>query len=205
MTAPDPTANYPAIAAGVYQACTTYDQYLPALSEPVARAWAKVFERYALTAEDLVAAVDKLYAERGNGFRPLPGDIAAAARAIRSERAEREPDEHRDARQAALDTRHRLEPAAPSAPRDGLSDAASAARLEAIRALAAEKAAERAEAEAPAVVGVNPADASCDHCRAAIGAPCVIPGSTQRLTQRRYHPSREEKAKAAHAQKAAAR
>lgn len=96
------TLNHAQIAAAVYQACTTYDQYLPQLSPEVARSWSKVFAYYNLEAEDLLAAVDKVYTENGAGYRPLPADIAKAAREIRKERAEREGWTELEARQDAL-------------------------------------------------------------------------------------------------------
>lgn len=83
------TAEYAVIAAGVYQACNHYDPYLPPLSEDLARAWGKAFERHDLAAELLLAAVDKVYAENGSGFRPLPKDLIDAARAIRKDHDDR--------------------------------------------------------------------------------------------------------------------
>lgn len=97
--------NYAQIAAAVYQACCTYDQYLPALSPEVAKSWGKPFAQYKLSAEDLLDGVDKVYAEHGSGYRPLPYDITMAARAIRRERAERESTEERHEREARLDAR----------------------------------------------------------------------------------------------------
>ena len=93
--------NYPQVAAAVYQVCTTYDQYLPQLSADVARSWAKVFAYYALTAEELIEGVDRLYADQGAGYRPLPADIAKCARALRREHAEREGWAELEARQDA--------------------------------------------------------------------------------------------------------
>jgi hypothetical protein len=78
--------NYSQIAAAVYHACCTYDQYLPALSPDVAMSWGKTFKHYKLSAEELLEGVDKAYQEHGSGYRPLPYDIAMAARAIRRER-----------------------------------------------------------------------------------------------------------------------
>lgn len=78
--------NYSQMAAAVYQACTGYDQYLPQLSEQVAKSWGKTFAHYKLSIEDLMDGVDKVYQEHGSGYRPLPYDIAMAARAIRRDR-----------------------------------------------------------------------------------------------------------------------
>lgn len=80
------TENYPAIAAAVYQACNHFDPYLPPLSEDLARAWGRLFERHRLSTADLLAGVDKVYDEHSSGYRPLPKDIVDAARAIRRER-----------------------------------------------------------------------------------------------------------------------
>lgn len=144
--------NYPQVAAAVYQACTTYDQYLPALSADVAKAWAKTFAVYALSPEDLISGVDAVYAERGLGYRPLPADIAQAARALRRERAERE------------------------------DRAASAARQEALSAKAAEDAealAERKGLPGPVKFKRRPRAAAlnypCPWCKAAVGSKCVVP------------------------------
>lgn len=75
--------NYAQIAAVVYQACNAYDPYLPPLSEELARAWGKQFEKFKLSADLLLRGVDRVYEEHGSGYRPLPKDISDAARAIR--------------------------------------------------------------------------------------------------------------------------
>lgn len=97
--------NYSQIAAAVYQACCTYDQYLPALSPEVAKSWGKPFEQYKLSVADLLKGVDKVYAEHGSGYRPLPYDIVQAARAIRRDRTERESTEEREEREARIDAK----------------------------------------------------------------------------------------------------
>jgi hypothetical protein len=99
------TLNWPQIAAAVYQACTTYDQYLPQLSADVARSWAKTFAYYDLTAATLLAGVDRVYAAHGAGYRPLPADIARAARDIRKDRAERETPSELDARHTGWESK----------------------------------------------------------------------------------------------------
>lgn len=101
--------NYSQIAAAVYQACCTYDQYLPALSPQVATSWGKPFAKYKLSPEDLLDGVDKVYAEHGSGYRPLPFDIAMAARAIRAERTERESTAAREKREDRMDARQTLD------------------------------------------------------------------------------------------------
>ncbi|MCG7592415.1 hypothetical protein [Mycobacterium sp. PSTR-4-N] len=164
--------NYPQIAAAVYQACTTYDQYLPQLSEDVARAWAKTFARFGLTAEQLIRGVDAVYAERGNGYRPLPADIAQAARAIRQDERMREPAAVRDR------------------------------RMEGLAAKAAEDVVALAERKGvPATTttferrGINPASrVKCPWCHAGPGQPCVIPITHKPLRRRQFHDARIEAA-----------
>lgn len=169
------TFNYPQIAAGVYQACTTYDQYLPQLSEDVARSWAKVFARYGLTAEQLIAGVDLVYSQKGNGYRPLPADIAEAARSIRQSAAMKEDPAVADARQRAL--------AAKAA-----DDAAALAERKGIPADGPLKVVRR---------GVAPElKVRCPWCRAAVGQPCVVPRSNERLTKTRFHDARTQAARA---------
>lgn len=163
--------NYDQIAAGVYQACTAYDQYLPALSVDVAKAWARAFQKYNLSARDLLAGVDQLYAERGSGYRPLPADITQAARLIRKERTEREPAAALSARQEALAVKAR-EDAEDLAIRKGITNLDPP----------------KFQRKANPYLGV-----ACPFvgCRAAVGQHC-----TNRMTGRRpaggTHPSRIE-------------
>jgi hypothetical protein len=95
--------NYPEIAAAVYQSCNHFDPYLPPLSADLARAWGKLFAKHALDERDLLAGVEAVYDQHGNGYRPMPADIISAARAIRRERAEREDEQTRQAREDAHD------------------------------------------------------------------------------------------------------
>lgn len=162
--------TWPQIATAVYQACTTYDQYLPQLSPDVARSWAKTFAYFDLQVQDLLAGVDRLYADKGGGYRPLPADIALVAREIRRERAEREP------------------------------DAALSARQEALAVKAVEDAAELARRKSIPVEGkfrrppVNYLTVKCPWCKASIGQQCTIPGTTHKLTKVDAHPARREAA-----------
>lgn len=78
--------NYAQIAAAVYQACNSYDPYLPQLSVDMAQAWGRLFEKHKLAPDLLLKAVDRVYGEHGSGYRPLPKDIVDAARAIRREK-----------------------------------------------------------------------------------------------------------------------
>jgi len=57
----------------------------------MARAWGTLFEKHRLSQEDLLAAVETVYDQHGNGYRPMAADIIGAARAIRQDRAMREP------------------------------------------------------------------------------------------------------------------
>ncbi|URM86522.1 hypothetical protein PBI_HILLTOPFARM_81 [Mycobacterium phage Hilltopfarm] len=181
-----PENQYPPIAMAVYQACLNYDPYLPESREAMVRAWAKVFFRFQLTLNDLTAAVDKLYAERESGFKPLPADIANAARALRHDRRQRE--EVTAASRPALT--------------DEEAERAARARIEAIKALAAEKKLELEEkpaqigsAGSATHLGGNPLAIACSWCRASAGSPCVSPATGLRLTQTPYHPARVEAAK----------
>ena len=88
------TANYAQAAALVYQRCNHFDPYLPPLNEDLARAWGSQFERHRLTLNDLLAGVDRVYDQHGSGYRPLPADITAAARAIRRDRDDRQGPSH---------------------------------------------------------------------------------------------------------------
>jgi len=161
--------NYPQIAAAVYQACTTYDQYLPQLSEDVARAWAKVFQRYGLTVEYLIRGVDAVYATRGNGYRPLPADIAEAARSIRQSEAMKESEEKRTARQEAL--------AAKAA--EDVDD------LAARKGLPAPDSRKFVRRPQPAEMRVK-----CPWCKAGPGKRCVVPRTDSQL--KGFHPSRSD-------------
>ena len=89
--------NYQQIAAAVYQRCNHFDPYLPALSSDLARAWGGLFEKHRLSQDDLLAAVETIYDQHGNGYRPMPADIIGAARAIRQDRFQRQPLEHIEA------------------------------------------------------------------------------------------------------------
>lgn len=162
--------NYPQIAAAVYQACTRYDQYLPALSVDVAQAWAKVFEKYQLSPEDLLEGVETLYSEKGHGYRPMPADIALAARNVRRDRAAKEPRAVSDARMAALAAKA-AEDAEELAERKGLPG------LDKFR-----------RRPPPAALKVR-----CPWCKANIGNRCVVPNTNERPAGG-FHTSRIEAA-----------
>lgn len=95
--------DYNRIAAAVLAKCASKDPFFPKPSAALAMGWGEEFERWNLTADDLVAGVTKAYSDHGNGFRPLPKDIVDAARAIRRDRADRESDEDRSLREARND------------------------------------------------------------------------------------------------------
>jgi hypothetical protein len=97
--------NYQQIAADVYQRCNHFDPYLPALNPDLARAWGKLFEKHRLGHEDLNAGVEALYDTHGDGYRPMPADIIAAARAIRQDRHQRSDIHQRGTHEAICDTK----------------------------------------------------------------------------------------------------
>ncbi|GAB4716048.1 zinc finger domain-containing protein [Mycobacterium avium] len=168
------TINWPQTAANVYQACTAYDQYLPALSEDVARAWAKTFACYNLSLDDLLAGVDQQYATAPPGYRPLPGDIAQAARAIRRERTEAESDAERQAREdrrdAALEAKNRAR----------MADVVEAITQHASIPVAAHKSTRPQH---------NPLSVACPWCKATVARACTN-AATGNVTN--PHPSRVE-------------
>jgi hypothetical protein len=93
------------VAAAVLAKCASKDPFFPKPSPALALGWGEEFERWNLTADDLLAGVTKAYSDNGSGFRPLPKDIVDAARAIRRDRSERESDEERRAREARNDVK----------------------------------------------------------------------------------------------------
>jgi len=164
--------NYAQIAAAAYQTCITYDQYLPPLSPDLARSWGRVFAAHNFTAEQVIDGVHALYAEKGNGYRPLPADIAQAASMIRRTQNMSETREQREARQEAL----------------------SAKAAEDIEALARRKG---IPADVPIKFqrrGQGPKAVACPWCHAGVGRPCVVPGSEDVLRSG-VHPSREDAAR----------
>jgi hypothetical protein len=165
--------NYAQIAGAVYQSCTTYDQYLPQLSADVARSWAKVFAYYHLGPEDLLAGVDRVYCDKGSGYRPLPADIAKAARTIREERAQREGPLELEVREQVIDAR--------------VADAV--AKLAATKDLPADVKFQRPE--------FNPLLALCPHCKAQRYAPCTSHDGIPLRREPRYHQGRVDAVKAA--------
>jgi len=161
------TMNWPQIAAGVYQACCTYDHYLQQLNAAVARSWGKVFASYDLSPDDLIAGVHKLYSERGSGFRPLPGDIAAAARAIREDRLARLPLPALEAHyQRVVD---RVAPRVIELPESRPANVT-------IKYHRPER---------------NPLLVACPHCHAPVGRPCTA-GALALRHGSRVHPSRSD-------------
>lgn len=92
MTDERTEAQWAAIAGLVYQRCNHFDPYMPQLHPDMASAWGRVFAAYNLGPDALFAGVDAVYAENGSGYRPLPKDIAAAARRVRRAAVERDKD-----------------------------------------------------------------------------------------------------------------
>ena len=159
--------NWPQIAAAVYQTCIGYDQYLPKLNADVARSWARVFAFYDLSQDDLAAGVDKLYRERGSGFRPLPGDIAAAARAIREDRLARLP-------LPALEAHYQR-----------VVDRVAPRVIELPESRPANVTIKYHRPEH------NPLLVACPHCHAPVGRPCTT-GALALRHGSRVHPSRSD-------------
>lgn len=167
------TYTHAQVAAAVYQACTTYDQYLPQLSPDVARSWSKVFAYYALSVEDLLAGVDQVYCDKGGGYRPLPADIAKAARGIRDDRAMREGPSEIEAREQVIDARVA----------EFVNELAAATELP-----------DDVKYQRPES---NPLLVSCPHCKASKFEPCTSHDGIPLRREPRYHQQRVDAAKAA--------
>lgn len=97
--------DYTRMAAAVLAKCASKDPFFPKPSAALALGWGEEFEHWNFTLEDLLEGVTKAYHDNGNGFRPLPYDIAQAARAIRKDRTDRESTEEREAREDRNDAR----------------------------------------------------------------------------------------------------
>lgn len=95
--------DYTKIAAAVLAKCATKDPFFPKPSPMLCLGWGEEFQKWNLSADDLLAGVSKAYSDNGNGFRPLPKDIIDAARAIRRDRSDREDDEQRALREERND------------------------------------------------------------------------------------------------------
>lgn len=159
--------NYAQIAAAAYQTCITYDQYLPPLSPDLARSWGRVFEAHSFKPEHVIEGVHALYAEKGNGYRPLPADIAQAASVIRRTQNMSESREEREARQAILDAKADPDPQI-------LKLAASKGIPEGLKYTRR---------------GMGAKSVVCPWCKARPSQPCVIPGTSDEL-KRGLHPAR---------------
>lgn len=152
-------------AAKALAKCAAYDPWFPNPNRATVEAWAEQIAHHHLDLPDVLAGVARMYGEAGHGFKPLPGDLVRAARAIRSERAEREPDEYRDARQRALEAK------------------------------VADQAAALAESKTPTrfyrpskAHGTNPLTVVCPFCRAGTGRRCTNTATGQ--PRHTAHPSR---------------
>lgn len=99
--------DYQQTAALALAKCASYDPWFPKASEALVKSWSRQLERFQLHVQDVLDGVDKMYADNGSGFRPLPKDLTDAARAVRRDRTERESEDERksreDQRDAALD------------------------------------------------------------------------------------------------------
>jgi hypothetical protein len=61
--------------------CATKDLWFPNVGETTILGWAEVFANTGLTADELVAGVDRAYEKEEQGYRPLPASIVNHARA----------------------------------------------------------------------------------------------------------------------------
>lgn len=90
-------------AAQALAKCAAYDPWFPQPNRATVAAWAEQIDRWKLELPDVLAGVAKMYADNGNGFRPLPKDLVDAARAIRADRTQRESAAEREAREDRQD------------------------------------------------------------------------------------------------------
>jgi hypothetical protein len=175
--------NYQQIAAGVYQRCNHFDPYLPPLSADLARAWGSLFAKHRLSQDDLLAAVDTVYDTHGGGYRPMPADIAATARAIRQDRYDRSDIHQRGAYEA-------------------IGDAKASAHLTALVTQLADRKTipdeprefvRRSHGELP-----TPLSVPCPYCHVGPGRWCVAQSTGQPMRHGSgYHPGRADAAAAA--------
>lgn len=104
--------DYRYIASRALAFCAGHDPWFPQPNRATVEAWAGQIARRELGLEDVLAGVEKMYADHGDGFRPLPKDLIDAAIAIRRDRTERESREEREAREdrrdAELEANRRL-------------------------------------------------------------------------------------------------
>ena len=98
------------IAVQALAKCAAYDPWFPQPNRATAQAWAEQIAHWKLDLTDVLAGVAKMYADNGNGFRPLPKDLVDAARFVRADRTQRETANERRAREdrqdAALEARN---------------------------------------------------------------------------------------------------
>lgn len=95
--------DYRDIAARALAFCAGHDPWFPQPNRATVEAWAGQIARRELGLEDVLAGVAKMYADHGDGFRPLPKDLIEASIAIRRERTERESRAEREAREDRRD------------------------------------------------------------------------------------------------------
>jgi len=157
---------------------SAYDPTFRNPSDSIILAWASALTLANIPRDVALDAVDRLYLQVDNpNFKPLPGALVAQSRVImrekfddRQERKAREQDLQGPERITLREWERRHGQKFPSFKGIGKS-----------------------------IPGedddVNPLLVSCDHCKATVGSPCVIPGTRALLTKTRAHDSRMAKAK----------
>ena len=155
--------------------CAANDPWFPQPAEATILAWAEQFVIPNLPLDVLLEAVTQVYAGCSSGFKPLPGDIIKAGRAIRAERGQRESDAEREARQARMDSRM----------------VQTVAELAGDLSIPDEPKFKRPGPDSPLHV-------PCPHgpCSAGVGQRCTSGGRPLRMVPR-FHSSRIEAARAA--------
>lgn len=84
-------------ASAVLARCAGFDPWFPGVGDAAIHAWAEVFASSRLSAEDLLAGVERAYRLNEDGYRPLPGSIVTHARAAYYERLHAMPKEQLEA------------------------------------------------------------------------------------------------------------
>lgn len=185
--------------------CAANDPWFPTPNESMVLAWAEHFAITNLDRSDLLAGVTSVYAGNHAGFRPLPGDILAAARSIRSDRSHRtEPPIHHKAEipphepvdEPKIPARHSHpkppvnDPHRPVQEPETHAVATAEQRRAAINAFAASRGLPYIEEDAHRAT-----DVQCPFCGALPAYPCTIHGTAQKLAKSKVHPARIQAAK----------
>jgi hypothetical protein len=117
-------------ARQVLARCAGHDPWFPNPDPMVVAVWAEQFAQSGLPRERLIRGVFRAYRDNGSGFRPLPKDILAAARAEGGDPASM-TDEERRAHEALCDSKAAPDPPEVEAPppRPAITSPTSRARL----------------------------------------------------------------------------